>query len=226
MHNPADFNNILRVPMFGAVNVDRWGEIATGYVLFFVFGTGADAWNSYRAMAVKCGLGRWFPRLLLSTGREGSGAQTPTSFATWRNSVTSRAKSVFVSRSESVATSIGGTTRNNSVVMADLRSTTTQDPILDHDSEAGTSTRSSVLSRIFRRQNAPVLPMFTRRSDFMSEGVDTNSRDWAVRDGVDDAALSPKSSSRSDGGSIRVLREVRFGSEDEEAVKERKSMDV
>jgi pheromone a factor receptor len=221
VHDPAFFNTIIRTPMFGEVTVDRWGEIATGYVLFFVFGTGADAWKLYKSMAVKCGLGRGFPSLY-AVREGGSGAQTRTGSATWTDSVTSRAKSVFMSRNGSVATT---TTRSESVGTANLSNTSMKVPILNANDIATkpTSTRSSVFSRILNRQNGPllVLPVFTQRSHFTT---DTSSRDWAVRDGAGDAALSPKTSSKSEG--IRVFWEIRFGSQDAKMGKERKSLEV
>jgi len=229
VHNPATFNTIMKTPAFGRVPIDKWGQVATGYVLFFVFGTGADAWSTYKKMAIGVGLGRWFP--VLYTVRE-SGNATPTSLRTWG----SRAKSVFWSRSGSIAnTTIGGTTRNNSVVMAEmpaLRQVGTEEAMLaPRQGEARSSTRSSFLSRIFHRPAAAhtVLPLFTHRSHFMPETTDSrvprehspgvSAHAWATQ--------SDKSSSHhgSETEGVRVFREVRIGSQYQEEMDGKKSSD-
>jgi pheromone a factor receptor len=61
VHNPETFHNILKVRMFGHVAPDKWGQVATGYVVIFVFGTGSDAHNTYKKMLLALGLGRFFP---------------------------------------------------------------------------------------------------------------------------------------------------------------------
>jgi pheromone a factor receptor len=211
IHDPATFNTISKVAMYGNVPVDKWGQVATGYVLFFVFGTGADAWKLYRQMALTVGLGKWFPGLYAT--RE-SGAVTPRSFATWRDSVTSRAKSVFQSRSGSMTNStVGGTSRNDSVGMAEmsqLRQVSTEDPMLDQTS----STRSSWLSKIFTRQSVPhaVLPMFTHRAHLTPESTVTRSKDWALRGDAPDftAHVSATAHGAGETEGIHVFREMRF----------------
>ncbi|KAF2823890.1 STE3-domain-containing protein [Ophiobolus disseminans] len=230
VHDSTTFNTIMRVPTYGRVPIDKWGQVATGYVIFFVFGTGADAWKTYKKMGLALGLGKWFPALYKD---EESGNSTPTSMRTW----TSRTKSALWSRSGSVSapTTTGDTMRNTSVVMAELpefRSTMTEEPVLPP--RESTSTRSSFLSRIFSRTVVPhaVLPLFTHRSHFIPETRDSrppprdrspgvSARAWATQ--------SDKSSSRheSETDGVRVFREVRIASQvDEEAAGKKSSDDM
>jgi pheromone a factor receptor len=160
----------MKTPTFGVVPIDKWCQVATGYILLFVFGTGTDALNTYRAMMLSVGLGRWFPGLYRV---QESGNVTPVSMRTWK----SRANSVLWSRSVSVAnTTTGSTTRHNSIVLPEIGQVHTGDAILSpHEGRQLSSTRSSFLSRIFARSAVPhtVLPLFTHRSHSMPETTDT-----------------------------------------------------
>jgi hypothetical protein len=49
IHGP-NWNVIVKVPTQGGVRFDIWAEIATGYLLFLLFGTGTDAHNTYKRM--------------------------------------------------------------------------------------------------------------------------------------------------------------------------------
>ncbi|KAL9046750.1 MAG: hypothetical protein Q9214_000497, partial [Letrouitia sp. 1 TL-2023] len=62
IHGQA-WNDVILVPLYGAINFDRWIQITFGYVIFFFFGLGSDAMKMYRKWLLKCGLGRLYPRL-------------------------------------------------------------------------------------------------------------------------------------------------------------------
>jgi hypothetical protein len=120
VHDPKTVNSIIFLPAGGVVGLDKWGQVASGYVLFFVFGTGSDAYSSYKKMGVAMGLGRVWPALHIL--RE-SGAATPNSFISarsWTQSWSSKAKSKFWSRSGSVAEeTLFGSVRHGSVAIAE-----------------------------------------------------------------------------------------------------------
>jgi pheromone a factor receptor len=197
VHNPASFHSIIKQPVHGVVSVDKWGQVASGYVLFFVLGTGADAYNTYKKMLTAMGLGRVFPSLYIL--RE-SGASTPNSFLnakSWTESLSSKAKGMFWSRSSSVAedTLIGS--RNNSLAMVDTGAR------CEHQGNR----ESAWLRRLWERRNQQqtVLPVF----------VDQRIRSIAEMT-VDDDAHKEKVSPRAEGsqgaenGGVRVFHGVRL----------------
>lgn len=187
VHGP-NFNTIMKIPVFGQVSVEKWIQVATGYVIFFVFGTGTDSHNLYKRMLLALGLGRIFPSLYIV--RE-SGSATPSSFVTartWRSHLSSRAKSMFWSKAagsknDSVTNTFTGSTRCNSVVLGSmhhLHNVGTEDTLLRAKQEgtrhASLSPEPSFLKRVFRRQGGHshrlVLPLFSRRS--ITEITDTD----------------------------------------------------
>ncbi|KAF9694872.1 hypothetical protein EKO04_007164 [Ascochyta lentis] len=224
-------NIILKFPSEGQVHVDKWGQVFLGYVVFFVFGTGTDAHNTYRKMLLALGLGKMFPSLYVM--RE-SGTSTPSSFIsarTWTSTYMSKAKSYF-SKGSSRLSSFGGSTlntmRSNSVVLetmdsTQLRSISSTTPVLPER-----TTNPSLLKRVFTRSGPhhPILPIFSHHSttpaaagekaviDPLSEGF--SARAWATE--------VPPSRRNSEPAGVVVFREVHL---DEEVMEssERKSAD-
>lgn len=229
IHDPTRFNTIVKVPANGQVTIDKWGQVVTGYVLFFVFGTGSDAENTYKSALLAIGLGRFFPCLY---ARRESGASTPRSFIvarSWGSTLSSRAKSMWWSKTDSVAQT---TTRGDSVSMSRLRPVSTEERVLDHDTTP--PPRSSFCARLFARRahsRSTVLPLFAPRS--VTEMTDTNTHKSSTRDvepGVSAHAwATDKASSRrgSEADGVHVVREVHLDCRDRNGtVNERKSADA
>jgi pheromone a factor receptor len=154
VHDPATFNSIIKQPSHGSVSIFKWGQVASGYVLFFVFGTGTDAYNTYKKMLIAMGLGRLFPNLYVL--RE-SGVSTPNSFLnarSWTGSLSGKAKGMFWSRSSSVAEDmLVGSSQHNSLAMVVVPTASREQ---QHVRE------SAWLGRIWGRhsQRQTVLPVF------------------------------------------------------------------
>ncbi|KAF2024920.1 kinase-like protein, partial [Setomelanomma holmii] len=209
VHHPSTFNTILKVPALGQVTVDRWGQVATGYVLFFVFGTGKDAENTFRDMALALGLGRCFPGL---HERRESGHSTLHSFIaarSWSRSLSSRAKSMFWNtRTDSVD--------GSAVAMKSLGRVTTEERGLHPSSEAGASNKQSFFARLFARNSdqRSFLPIFSRPT--VTEMTDIDTGKLANRDHSPGASAhawaTDKSSSRcvSECDGVHVVRESRL----------------
>jgi pheromone a factor receptor len=222
--------------MYGVVPVDKWGQVATGYVVFFVFGTGSDAYNTYKKMLLAMGLGRFFPSLYIM--RE-SGASTPSSFInarTWTSSISSKAKGMFWSRTNSMAYTLGDTTRQNSIAKSSIQrkqSLVREQPFPSQN--ASQRSGSSFYNRVFGRQahDTPALPLFVDyRSRSVNEMPDTSTRMRDLSPGATAHAwavdkLSPGLESESKSVGVRVLHEVRLEHEQlEEQAKARKLNDT
>jgi pheromone a factor receptor len=232
VHDPAIFHAILKVPSFGTVSVDKWVQVATGYVLFFVFGTGSDAYNTYKKMLLAVGLGRIFPGLYVM--RE-SGAITPNSFInarTWTKSLSSKAKSMFWSRSDSVTDTFGGgSTRCNSVALGSMQrlgSVTAEDPMLHR--AATQHLELGLFNRVFGRKEdqRSVLPFFVeRRSRSVAEMTEADTHKQDVSPGASAAAWASNRSRTGEAGEregVRVFHEVRLEHEQlDGGAKEKKS---
>lgn len=162
---------IFAFPSGGEIHIDKWGQIAMGYITFLLFGTSTDAYNTYKKMLLAIGLGKIFPSLYLM--RE-SGSSTPSSFMsarTWTSSCVSKAKSYF-SKGSSRLGSFGGSTfvstRNDSVAMDNmgttLRSISSTTPILPERESIASS--PSLLKRLFSRstRRTTILPLFSQQS--------------------------------------------------------------
>lgn len=223
---------ILKFPSNGQVHIDKWGQVVLGYVVFFVFGTGTDAHNTYKKMLLALGLGNIFPTLYVM--RE-SGTNTPSSFIsakTWTFTYASKAKSYF-SKGGSRMSSFGGSTFNNSVRSnsvalenmdnAHLQPISSKTPVLP-DRPA---TTPSLLKRIFtRRARQPVLPLFSQHStasnhDAEKAVVETVSEGISARAWASEASLSRHNS---EPAGVRIVREVRLEEEVREST-ERKLAD-
>jgi len=174
IHGP-NWNVIIKVPTQGGVRFDIWAEIATGYLLFLLFGTGTDAHNTYKRMLCAFGLGKIFPGLYVM---HGSGSSTPSSvtFAKgFASSCASKAK-IFFSKSDSVTEIPLGSASNDSICFGtptttcsgQLTHTSTNEPIIPQNVRVAdqSSTNGSFFNRMFNRRNAPepALPIVTTRS--------------------------------------------------------------
>ncbi|KAF2639015.1 STE3-domain-containing protein [Massarina eburnea CBS 473.64] len=208
----ADWNSVIMVPTAGAVRYDRWGEIAFGYVLFVLFGTGTDANNSYKRMFTSIGLGRIFPSLYIMDEGGSSMSASMSFIKGW----TSKAKGLFSKgyatddTFTSSAMDSPTTTRSMS-----LQPTPTNEPILPQRPQQD----RSLFSRIFSRskvQKPTILPLSTVNSGnshsskspvrFMPPGIYAHS--WP---GIYAHAWSevnePKERTTGTGG-VHVVREV------------------
>jgi pheromone a factor receptor len=214
VHDPERFNSIVKVPSYGIVTIDKWGQIATGYVVFFIFGTGSDAYITYKKMLVTIGIGRIFPDLY---NQSKNGVPAPSSFInarTWTNSISSKARSMFWSRSDSVTSTFQGSTRNDSIAMASMQrlgSAAPGEPVVTQRS------RPSLISRIFDRrlQQDHVLPLYSfTRSRGVTEIVDTDALKYTLRDQSPGVSAYAWATDKSDSSyirecdGVRVFREV------------------
>jgi pheromone a factor receptor len=115
VHNSGDWNTMIRVPTNGVVRFDRWGEIAFGYILFLLFGTGTDAHNSYKRMFTSIGLGKVFPNLYIMSESGGGGSAATPSSMSFIKGWTSKAKGVFTSKTGDVFNESMASTRSMSL---------------------------------------------------------------------------------------------------------------
>lgn len=213
VHGPK-WNTAIKVPANGVVRFDKWAQVASGYLVFIIFGTGTDAQNTYKRMLCILGLGKIFPSLYVM--RE-SGISTPSSvtFAKgWATTFSSKAKSLF-SKNGSVTETLPSSTRNSSVLLhtpttADsigLHPVSTTDPILQQHNTTTPTNNGSFFTRIFgRRTRQPLaLPVFGKGSvdeekspaDSVAPGV--HARAWASDVVVGEASGS---------NSVHIFREV------------------
>jgi pheromone a factor receptor len=56
---------IRKIPTNGNINFDRWVPIATGVLVFLIFGLGKDAMMLYRAWLNTIGVGRFLPKWIM-----------------------------------------------------------------------------------------------------------------------------------------------------------------
>ena len=221
------YSVILKFQSNGMVHLDKWGQIAMGFVTFLLFGTGTDAHNTYKKMLLFFGLGRVFPSLYIM--RE-SGTSTPSSFIAtrrWTSSCVSKAKCYLSKRRSSTFSSFSGTTLNknsrcDSVALDNLdsihlHSVSSATPVLPERSSAP-PTHPTLLKRLFTRSGGPgpILPLFSQRSATPapesektaaeSAGEGFSARAWA--------AVSPSSRRNDNPAGVVVFREVHL---DEEA---------
>jgi pheromone a factor receptor len=220
VHDPEIFNSIMFLPAGGVVGLDKWGQVASGYVLFFVFGTGSDAYNSYKKMGVAMGLGRVWPALHVL--RE-SGAATPNSFISarsWTQSWSRKAKNKFWSRSGSVAgETLVGSVTHGSVAIAE-------------GSHEHSGRETSWFGRVFGRrpQQQIVLPVFVdHRKGSVVEMAELDTHQTDASPGASARVWTAESSSAhgcEDRG-VRVFHEVHLECQElDEQAKDRKSEDI
>lgn len=218
VHGPK-FNSIVKIPALGQVSIEKWVQVATGYVIFFVFGTGKDSYNLYKKMLVTLGLGKIFPSLYVM--RE-SGVSTPTSFVaakTWGSNMSAKARNMIFSKTDSQNNSTIDTfnsdPRNHSVELdsiSHLRPVTTRDTIFKSTQHNSQQEEPFFLKQIFSNQGAgaSILPSFSRRSfsdntkpnafasHYISPGVHAHA--WATD--------TESSTQVSEPGGVHVVREV------------------
>lgn len=213
---------IFTFPSGGEIHIDKWGQIAMGYVTFLLFGIGTDAHNTYKKMLLVIGLGKIFPSLHVM--RE-SGSNTPSSFIaarTWTSSCVGKAKSYF-SKSGSPLSSFGGSTfgstRNDSVAMdsinATLHSVSSTTPVLPDPDP--TASNPPLLKRLFSRtvRHTTILPLFKQRSMASETAVEKGAVE-TVTEGFSARAWAPegpRSRSHSEPIGVLVSREVHLDEE-------------
>jgi pheromone a factor receptor len=211
VHDPTRFNTIMRIPMQGKVQFMSWVQIATGYVIFVLFGTGVDAHNLYKRMLVGIGLGRIWPGLYVESG---SGTRTPNSSIaarTWTSNMSSRAKSMlWSSKTNETNDTYGVMTRNNSVVLEaipHLKPVTTRE---SHTSPSTTTPQLPFLKRIFTRPSSrkPILPIFTYRNIDSPTTTSTDRSAIGVQGHAWAASKTPATGRVSEADGVHVIREI------------------
>jgi pheromone a factor receptor len=225
VHDPTRFNSIIKVPAYGTVTLDRWAQVITGYIVFFVFGTGNDAHNTYKAMLLAVGLGRVSPSLHL---RHESGSASPASFSpppTWASTISRKAKNIFssITTGSSVTdTTLGGTTRNNSVVLASmchLRPASIEETMLKTHSPSQSPTQASWFTRLLNRHDrrGSILPLYSHGS--ATELTDTSTHKSSASDSPPAFKATAWAGTSglarvTEAGGVRVFREVHQDHED------------
>jgi pheromone a factor receptor len=172
---------ILKYPVKGHVSLEKWVQIATGYVTFSLLGTGVDANAHYTRFLVRIGAGRLWPSLHVGSKNSSRGPNSFIASRSWTADLASKAKSIFWS-SRSGSTSASSTRDvfthsacNNSVGLDSiprLHNVTTQDTLLSqkHNPSIPTSPQPSPQPSFFKRWFArpaihgPLLPLFSYRN--------------------------------------------------------------
>jgi pheromone a factor receptor len=215
VHGPK-FNTVIRVPTHGQVHLDKWGQVMTGFVIFLIFGTGSDAYNTYKKILLAIGLGKVFPSLHLMH----EGGETPSSFISardWTASCASKAKSIFSSRSQSsnLDTSVSIGSMRNSVVLESIPNQRPESAASILPREPASPPTRPLFQRFTRRE--PILPLFSQRSAFQTPSVEASvdqgfsAHAWATDDL---ASLRNNEPSR-----VHVIHEIR---QDHEERRDRK----
>lgn len=168
VHDPVLFNSILKMPSHGKVPLDKWVQAATGYVIFFIFGTGSDAHKLYKDALLAVGLGKLFPALYTWNT---SGPSTPSTFRharSWTSNLSNKAKSMFWSHDDSMTeTSRGSVVREDSLVKGEvtqLRPVMTEESITQRGmtpTDSSMSLKTSFFKGFFRRgqRQTDLLPL-------------------------------------------------------------------
>lgn len=207
----------MKIPVHGEVPIEKWVQVATGYVIFLIFGTGSDSYNLYKKMLLAFGLGKIFPSLYIV---HQSGSTTSASFITirvWGSRLTSKAKSIMnstiSSSKQETTTSTLDSVRGDSVALKPVVTEETlpkpNKAVLQHPPS---SSEPSFLRRIFRgnSQGIHILPLFSRPS--ITEITDSNPPEvaptpsgfsahaWAAKDGA--------SGRTSEADVVHVAREI------------------
>lgn len=173
IHDPRTFNSIIRIPAYGLVSLDKWIQVATGYWIFFIFGTGRDAHNLYKQMLIAIGLGKVFPSLHENSRNRSSTLSSLGVAKSWTLDLPAKAKKLFLSQRGSV---IQMSSMSRSLVddrstspseIFHLRSISTEEPILQKPvgTKDAVSEKSgpSFLQRVFHptpAQLSTLLPVF------------------------------------------------------------------
>lgn len=224
------YDVILKFQSNGMVHLDKWGQIAMGFVTFLLFGTGTDAHNTYKKMLLFFGLGKLFSSLYIM--RE-SGSSTPSSFIAarlWTSSCVSKAKSYLSKRSSFgsfSSSSLNKSSRCDSVALENmdnihLHSVNSTTPVLPEQSSAPSS-QPTLLKRLFTRVGGPgpILPLFSQRSATpapesekpAAAGEGFTARAWAT--------VSPSSRRTDNPAGVVVFREVHLDEETRESAEQK-----
>ncbi|KAJ4302857.1 a-factor receptor [Kalmusia sp. IMI 367209] len=208
VHGP-DWNTVVKVPSYGVVRFDRWGEVAAGYILFILFGTGTDANNTYKRMLCCIGLGKIFPSLYVI--RE-SGSATPSGNTFGKrltSSWSSKAKSLF-----SKSGSIAETSHIESFTSSTVHpvSTNDNDPILPpRQGNEKASTKKSLMRGLIGRRpaNRSILPIYSEATSHEISSLDKSPTE-SVPSGVYARAWTANNTAvnKSEGTGVQVIHEV------------------
>jgi pheromone a factor receptor len=162
----GNWNQVIKLPSNGEVRLDRWGQVTAGYLAFILFGTGADANNTYKRMLCAIGLGKIFPSLYKES-RSGTSTPSNVTFAKVWSSTASKARSIFSKRDSVVEGSLAGTRHNSVSVGAALSSSLHSESTACHNTSTATPIPSHqppkphFINRLFaRRDHLPMLPLF------------------------------------------------------------------
>jgi pheromone a factor receptor len=190
VHGP-EWNSVIKVPSYGQVRLDKWGQVATGYVAFAVFGTGTDANNTYRRMLCMLGLGKIFPSLYRRSEPGSSTSSSIRAARGWCSKYSSKAWNLFSKNSTEHSTLRSNTdssTLNNSVaadtslhtpVSTSFQPVQSNDPILSQQRQQQqqpvqeADNGKSIYNRLFARRDKgpPILPLFSKKSEKSSPEV-------------------------------------------------------
>jgi len=148
VHDPERWNRITREPGLGKISIEKWVQIATGFIIFGFLGTGVDANAHYRGLLVFIGAGKIWPSLLPGSANR----RRPTSFTaprSWTTYFSSKAKKMswFGASDSTQSTSTSAdfkndtwtaSTYNNPVALDSiprLHSVTTQDTLISQKND-------------------------------------------------------------------------------------------
>lgn len=211
VHGPK-WNSVVKVPSYGTVRLDRWGEVAVGYFLFILFGTGTDANNTYKRMLCSIGLGKIFPSLYDLSESSGSATPSGVTFARrFTSSWSTKARSLFCK---------SGTFTGQSQVDSFTSSEVHRIPTNDHEPilPPRPSTRKTglipLIKAFFGRGtvNQTILPMHRKTSSVASSSLNKSvSPDGSTPSGVYAHAWAVDNTGDgkvNEGHGVHVVREV------------------
>lgn len=211
VHGP-NFDSILMIPVFGQVPADKWGQVASGYVIFLIFGTGTDAYNTYRTMLLALGFGKVFP--ILFKVRENGTSKPSIALRTWSSGMGNKARSLFLN-TLSVTETVDESTRSNSFAIQNIDSVCTESGILPQTAKRTSST--SFFKRVFCRQGShgTILPLSSNHSAEKTLDADAElememekSRPESMSPGVYAHAWASNSRRSSEPAGVHVVLEV------------------
>ncbi|KAF2747692.1 STE3-domain-containing protein [Sporormia fimetaria CBS 119925] len=187
LHGPG-WNRSVKMPSYGQVHTDKWGHIATGYLIFILFGTGKDASTVYKRMLCSMGFGKLFPSLYKAPERFSSPRLSNfSSMRSWCASYGSKAKHFFskdgsVTEMTATSSTLDGSFATDTTLLNLSHIDSHQPMVSEHGSARERPTQSpahrrSFMSRLFRRrpkaENREVIPTFTKQHDYAVDGTET-----------------------------------------------------
>lgn len=229
---------IIKLPSNGAVRTYVWPQIATGYLFFLLFGTGTDAYNTYKRMLCAVGLGRIFPSLLVPSESSTSTPSSVTFAKEFASSCATKAKGFFSWRdsvdemnmqsacAESICLSTPSTHRSGH--LTHVSTAELMLPRIAHKANQSTE-RRSIVDYIFggRKSHVDELPVFSSRSFEQLPNTESpvkftptgfSARVWAAGE-LEDGR-------RGSADGVRVVREVCQTHRDDDTGKQRLNADI